>query len=692
MHQGNLFEEPSPPIFPSRRGETAAGFVPLTEIMPAPSAPRRVGIARLAAQAPEIDARNGVEYHELPCRTLLSRCDSRRVPFDFTINPYRGCEYGCHYCLGPETLVLYADMAWRPLGEVKPGDVLAGFDEYPPPGEHRRFRSSVVQAVWWSRRPTQRLITVHADVTTTAEHRWLQWRNFRWSKTQQLSPGRHLRYLPVTSYEELDVDYRTGYLAGISLGDATFRYEPGWRSDKLGFPLSYWRVALIDEEPLERIVAYLASFGIEAYIRPFSVATATRKALRKVEVRSLSRLALIYKLVNSEIDSRSYYRGFLAGFFDAEGHNGTAFRIAQKDVSVLRRVLEYGRYFGFELQLESWAGRTSTLRLVGDFYERVRFFSLCQPAIRRKRDALFNHEVTLKAEPVLAVEPGPIADVVDIQTSTGTFYAAGLPTHNCYAPYTHEFMELEQPQDFERKVFVKAGAREALIRDLRRLDLRGRSIAIGTATDPYQPAERRYRLTRALLEVLAGRRDLQLSVTTKSDLVARDVDLLARVSERNELHVNLTITTPHYALARQIEPRAPRPDKRLAAVRRLADAGVKVGVFLMPVMPHVNDAPGDLELLIRLAKEAGAHYLVSQVLFLRDCSRKRFFPFLEERFPELLPDYRRLFGAGGKGALSEYTRRKLEEIWRLKETYGLAGWSGSSPGPSHGPDQLALTW
>src|ERR1051326_6097089 len=154
----------------------------------------------------------------------------------------------------------------------------------------------------------------------------------------------------------------------------------------------------------------------------------------------------------------------------------------------------------------------------------------------------------------------------------------------CFARYTHEFMELEHWLDFERKVFVKQGAREALIRDLRRRDLRGRHTAIGTATDPYQPPERRFRLTRSLLEVFAGYRDLSLSIPTKSDLVTRDVDLLVRIAERNDLNVNVTITTPHYALSRRLEPRAPRPDRRLAAVRALADAGVRVGVFLMPLM------------------------------------------------------------------------------------------------------------
>src|SRR5437763_88618 len=119
--------------------------------------------------------------------------------------------------------------------------------------------------------------------------------------------------------EEPDDDNRVGYIAGLSLGDGTFRYDPGWRSNRLGFPMAYWRVALVDDEPLTRIVDYLRLFGVEANIRPFSDGRNGRP-LRKVEVRSLARLAIIHALLNGERDSPSYRRGFLAGFFDAEAH------------------------------------------------------------------------------------------------------------------------------------------------------------------------------------------------------------------------------------------------------------------------------------------------------------------------------------------------------------------------------------
>jgi DNA repair photolyase len=262
----------------------------------------------------------------------------------------------------------------------------------------------------------------------------------------------------------------------------------------------------------------------------------------------------------------------------------------------------------------------------------------------------------------------------------------------CYARYTHEFMEMEDWLDFERKIFLKQNARELLQNDLRRLDLQGQWIAIGSATDPYQPAERRFGITRSLLEVFARRRGLMLSVTTKSDLVRRDADLLGEISRHNELHVNVTITTPHHALSRKTEPRAPRPDKRLAAVKALTDNGVTAGVFIMPLLPRINDGLEDLDLLMSLAKEAGASYVATQVLFLRKCSKKRFFPFLEERFPDLVPVYKRLYAGYHTEALAEYTRRKKDEIRLLRQRHRFPGLAKAEEEARYQGEQLALRW
>ena len=162
----------------------------------------------------------------------------------------------------------------------------------------------------------------------------------------------------------------------------------------------------------------------------------------------------------------------------------------------------------------------------------------------------------------------------------------------CYARYTHEFMELRDGVDFERKIFVKQQAAELLRRELRKVK-RGEEIAIGTATDPYQPAERRYEVTRAILEELARHTGLELGIVTKSSLVVRDVEILRRVAQNNRLFVNMTVTTVDAELARKLEPRAPRPDLRLEAVRQLNLAGVDAGVICAPVLPEITDRPHD---------------------------------------------------------------------------------------------------
>src|ERR1051326_7206098 len=138
----------------------------------------------------------------------------------------------------------------------------------------------------------------------------------------------------------------------------------------------------------------------------------------------------------------------------------------------------------------------------------------------------------------------------------------------CYARYTHEYMELRDPVSFERQIYVKQHVAEQTRRDLKRVKP-GEEIAIGTATDPYQPAERRYRTTRSILEVLAQCRGLNIGIITKSNLILRDADLLREIDSHSDLGVTLTITTLDTDLARILEPRAPRPDLRLETVSKL---------------------------------------------------------------------------------------------------------------------------
>jgi DNA repair photolyase len=214
----------------------------------------------------------------------------------------------------------------------------------------------------------------------------------------------------------------------------------------------------------------------------------------------------------------------------------------------------------------------------------------------------------------------------------------------CYARYTHGFFDLNDWEDFETKIYVKRGAAESLKRFLKRVEAKREPIAIGTATDPYQPAEHKNRVTRSLLEVFRRCSGLVLSITTKSPLILRDLDLLAELKELHDLKVHVTITTVDSCLARKLEPYAPDPRARLRTVSKLALEGIPTSIFCMPVMPGINDGEGVLRPLFHAARESRAEDVIPNTLFLRPAARARFFPWLEEEFPELLPRYQALYG------------------------------------------------
>jgi DNA repair photolyase len=239
----------------------------------------------------------------------------------------------------------------------------------------------------------------------------------------------------------------------------------------------------------------------------------------------------------------------------------------------------------------------------------------------------------------------------------------------CYARYTHEYMELDGGE-FERKIFVKQNAGRMAFRELRSSGVRGEHIAIGTATDPYQPAERDFGATRAVLKEMAELEGLSVSITTKSDQVLRDLDLLKRIHERSGLSVNLSVTTLRRGLARLLEPRAPRPDLRIGAVRALRQAGIAAGILVMPVLPGLTDGIADLEILARTARDADACWFAANVLFLMPASRKQFFPFLAEKFPRLARQYQDWYMQSGY-APESYRTEIAERFAHVRRKYGL---------------------
>jgi DNA repair photolyase len=238
----------------------------------------------------------------------------------------------------------------------------------------------------------------------------------------------------------------------------------------------------------------------------------------------------------------------------------------------------------------------------------------------------------------------------------------------CYARYTHEFMEMA-PEEFERKIYFKQNAAWLLEQELKRLKPETQ-IALGTATDPYQPLERRQRVTRSILEVFARHSGFALGIVTKSPLITRDLDLLKEIKKGNRLTVHVTVTTTDVKLARILEPRAPRPDLRLQAVRRLREAGVRAGVMCSPLMPGITDSRESMEAVAQAAAQADACFFVSGALFLKPCSLPTFFAFVEKHFPGQLEAYRRRYGKSAFVS-AEYRRRVAELVDAVCRKYGL---------------------
>ena len=230
---------------------------------------------------------------------------------------------------------------------------------------------------------------------------------------------------------------------------------------------------------------------------------------------------------------------------------------------------------------------------------------------------------------------------------------------------------------FERRVLVKRDA-PALLRQAlasrstryRRLLSGAETVVIGTATDPYQPAERRFRVTRGVLEVLAEHEGMRVVIITKSSLVARDVDLLARLARRSSLSVHVSLITLDRVLARRIEPRSPTPEARLRAVARLTAAGVDVGINVMPVLPGITDGANDLEALVRRAAEAGVTHVAAGALRLQPAARDRYLPWVVQEFPELAARYRATY-ALGPHAGERYRTGLRDRMRRLCARHGL---------------------
>jgi len=239
----------------------------------------------------------------------------------------------------------------------------------------------------------------------------------------------------------------------------------------------------------------------------------------------------------------------------------------------------------------------------------------------------------------------------------------------CYARYTHEFMEMRDGVDFEQRIYAKQHAADLLRQELRKVKP-GEDIALGTATDPYQPIEKKLEITRAILQEISRHSGLEVGIVTKSAMVARDIDVLREVAKNNRISVSFTVTTVDAELARILEPRAPRPDLRLEALKKLREAGIRAGVICAPVLPGITDGPKQLEAVVKAAADGNASYIYANPLFLKPCSAAVFLPFLKEHFPNLVSEYDRRFK--DKAFLPTAYRKRISELFgKLRAKYGI---------------------
>lgn len=260
----------------------------------------------------------------------------------------------------------------------------------------------------------------------------------------------------------------------------------------------------------------------------------------------------------------------------------------------------------------------------------------------------------------------------------------------CYARYAHEFLEMT-PEDFEHKIYFKQNAPWLLTQELKRLKP-GTQIALGTATDPYQPLERKQAITRSLLEVFASTSGFSLGIVTKSALITRDIDLLTQIHRRHKLTVHLTITTLNTRLARLLEPRAPRPDLRIRTLRALRQAGLRAGVLCSPLMPGITDSRSSIAAVAKAAADAGANFFAAGALFLKPCSLPTFFSFVRKHFPEQLSAYERRYGQNAFVS-PEYRKRVADLVDSICREYKLGRRYqelGDTPAQLENPETVEL--
>ncbi|UYO96727.1 intein-containing Rv2578c family radical SAM protein [Microbacterium sp. M28] len=644
-----------------------------------PGLENRSGIMR-SVTTPEFA---GMTFHEVLAKSALNKVPGpSRMPFSWTINPYRGCSHACVYCLSPDTLILCADGRQRPLSQLEIGDEIIGTVVQ---GAYRRYVRTVVKAKWTTMKPAYRVdLADGTEIIASGDHRFLTDRGWKHVTDAESGQRPHLttnnRLLGFGNGSALSIDhpgpdYRDGYLAGMIRGDGMI-FHGIYPSAERVREVHRFRLALIDEEALGRTQAFLSEAGAPTYSRPFAAQTATRSAATAIHTAVRRDVSTIEKVIEvPECPSLDWHAGFLGGIFDAEGScSQGVLRISNKDEKIVDLITAALDALAIPHVVEAArASGVRSVRTIGGLPVRRRFFELTRPAITRKLSIEGTAVKTSSDLRVVSISPLPgERELVDITTGTGDFIANGVISHNCFARGTHQYLDLDGGADFDTQIVVKTNVVEVLERELRRGSWQHETVALGTNTDPYQRAEGRYRLMPGIIRALADS-GTPMSILTKGTLIRRDIPQLVEASDHVPIDVQMSIAMYDDDLQKTIEPGTPTTQARLDTVRALTDAGFRVTVFLMPIMPHMTDSVAAIDSALARIKAAGAARVIYGALHLRPGVKPWFLQWLDEHRPDLVASYRGLYPGVSAEAPKGYRQWLAKRVRPLIRMHRLDG-------------------
>ena len=625
----------------------------------------------------------GMTFYEVQARTIINRVPpASRMAFGWTINPYRGCSHACAYCQDGGTPILMADGRTKPLARIRPGDAIYGTVRR---GAYRRYVITEVLDHWSTVKPAYAVtLADETRLICSADHRFLTGRG--WKHVIGTECGGPLQRPHLTLSNELlgvgkfaeppkqTADYRRGYLCGMIRGDASLGSYAYQRPGRTSGAVYRFRLALTDDEALDRTRLYLAREGIDTSRFTFAEASGARKKVTAIRTQVRANVEAIERLIEwPDVPDPDWRKGFLAGIFDAEGgYSQGVWRIGNTDPEIIRWTVSSMQSLGFEVVVEATSRPNGMkyVRLRGGLREVLRFFHLSEPAITRKRSI---EGMALKSDAplrVASIEPiGLELELFDITTGTGDFIANGVVSHNCFARNTHTYLDLDSGQDFNSKIIVKVNAPELARRELAAPRWAGEHVAMGTNVDCYQRAEGRYVLMPGIISALRDAAN-PFSILTKGTLILRDLDLIAEAAEVTDVALNVSVGFTDAALSRSVEPGTPAPERRLGVCAAISERGLRCGVLMGPVLPLLTDSPAQLDATVRQIAAAGAASVTPIVLHLRPGAREWYLGWLREHHPDLVRRYLALYGRGAY-APRPYQQRISAQVQELARRYGV---------------------